>query len=47
MPAQTIAEAIVDRLAERGVTRMFGVPGGDCNLDMIEAGARKGIEFVP
>lgn len=46
MPAQTIAEAIVDRLAERGVTRMFGVPGGDCNLDMIEAGARKGIEFV-
>ena len=46
MPAQTIADAIVDRLAARGVKRMFGVPGGDCNLDMIEAGARKGVEFV-
>ena len=46
MPTQTIAEAIVDRLAARGVKRMFGVPGGDCNLDMIEAGARKGVEFV-
>lgn len=46
MPTQTIAEAIVERLAARGVKRMFGVPGGDCNLDIIEAGARKGVEFV-
>jgi acetolactate synthase-1/2/3 large subunit len=46
VPDQTIAEAIVDRLAARGVKRMFGVPGGDCNLDMIEAGARRGVEFV-
>jgi acetolactate synthase I/II/III large subunit len=46
MPVQTIAEAIVDRLAARGVKRMFGVPGGDCNLDIIEAGARKGVEFI-
>jgi acetolactate synthase-1/2/3 large subunit len=43
---QTIADAIVDRLAARGVKRMFGVPGGDCNLDIIEAGARKGVEFI-
>jgi acetolactate synthase I/II/III large subunit len=46
MPDQTIAEAIVERLANRGVKRMFGVPGGDCNLDMIEAGDRYGVEFV-
>lgn len=46
MPVQTIADAIVDRLAARGVKRMFGVPGGDCNLDIIEAGARKGVEFI-
>ena len=26
--------------------RFFGVPGGDCSLDLIEAAARAGIEFV-
>ena len=46
MAGQTIAEAIMERLAARGVRRMFGVPGGDCNLDMIEAGARKGVDFI-
>jgi acetolactate synthase I/II/III large subunit len=46
MSGRTIAEVIVERLAARGVTRMFGVPGGDCNLDIIEAGARMGVEFV-
>src|SRR6201996_9838519 len=46
MADQTIAEAIMERLAGRGVKRMFGVPGGDCNLDIIEAGARKGVDFI-
>lgn len=46
MPSQTIAQAIIERLAARGVRRMFGVPGGDCNLDMIEAGARNGVDFI-
>jgi acetolactate synthase-1/2/3 large subunit len=46
MAVQTIAEAIMERLAARGVKRMFGVPGGDCNLDIIEAGARYGVDFI-
>jgi acetolactate synthase-1/2/3 large subunit len=46
MPERTVAEAIIERLAARGVRRMFGVPGGDCNLDLIEAGQRLGVEFV-
>ena len=32
-----ISDAIAERLAARGVRRMFGVPGGDCNLDIIES----------
>jgi acetolactate synthase-1/2/3 large subunit len=42
----TVAEALARRLAEYGVRRIFGVPGGDCSLDLIDAGARTGIEFV-
>jgi acetolactate synthase-1/2/3 large subunit len=42
----TVADLIAERLAARKVRRMFGVPGGDCNLDVIEAAARVGIEFV-
>lgn len=46
MPDTTIADTIIDRLAARGVRRMFGVPGGDCNLDLIAAGNRAGVDFV-
>jgi len=46
MPARTVAESIIERLSARGVRRMFGVPGGDCNLDLIEAGQRIGVEFI-
>jgi len=42
----TVAERLAERLAARQVRRMFGVPGGDCNLDVIDAAARAGIEFV-
>ena len=42
----TVAEALVRRLADHGVRRFFGVPGGDCSLDLIDAAPRYGIEFV-
>jgi acetolactate synthase I/II/III large subunit len=44
--AANVAEAIVRRLADHGVRRIFGVPGGDCSLDVIDAAPRAGIEFV-
>ena len=43
---KTLADVLTDQLAERGVRRMFGVPGGGSSLDLIDAGARNGIEFV-
>lgn len=46
MPSQTVTEALVARLRDRGVTRIFGVPGGECNLDFIEASETAGIDFV-
>lgn len=42
----TIAELLAERLAAHGVKRFFGVPGGDCSLDLIEAAAGFGIDFV-
>jgi len=42
----TIAEVLAERLAAHGVKRFFGVPGGDCSLDLIEAAAGLGIDFV-
>ncbi len=41
----TVAELMAVTLREAGVTRMFGVPGGEI-LDFIEAARRAGIEFV-
>ncbi len=46
MGSRTVAESIAAELADRGVGRMFGVPGGGSSLDLIDAGARAGIEFV-
>jgi acetolactate synthase-1/2/3 large subunit len=49
-PAQGQAVLVVDvlakRLAARGVKRIFGVPGGDCSLDLISACGREGIDFI-
>ena len=42
----TVAAHVVAALARRGVRRMFGVPGGGSSLDLIEAGAAAGIDFV-
>jgi acetolactate synthase-1/2/3 large subunit len=44
--SETIIEVLAERLAAHGVTRFFGIPGGDCSLDLIEAAARRGIDFV-
>ena len=46
MPERTGAEVLVAHLAARGVKRFFGVPGGDCSLDLIDAAERSGIRFV-
>ena len=44
--AGTLAEAIAEELVGRGVRRIFGIPGGGSNLELIEAVGRRGIEFV-
>ena len=46
MSKQTGAQVLVAQLAARGVERIFGVPGGDCSLDIIEAAKQVGIDFV-
>ncbi len=45
-PPATLAAAIADQLAAAGVRRMFGVPGGGSSLDLIDAAAARGIDFV-
>lgn len=46
MTQQTVTEALVARLVEFGVARIFGVPGGECNLDFIAAAEAAGMQFV-
>lgn len=41
----TVADALAATLAEAGVTRMFGLPGGEI-LDFLEAARRVGIAFT-
>lgn len=41
-----LADALADGLLAAGVRRIFGVPGGGPNLDMIGAAAERGIGFV-
>ncbi|MDQ8730439.1 thiamine pyrophosphate-binding protein [Bradyrhizobium sp. LHD-71] len=43
---KTVANLWAERLASYGVKRFFGVPGGDCSLDIIQAAADHGIDFV-
>lgn len=45
LPPQVV-DVLAQRLAARGVKRVFGVPGGDCSLDLIDACARVGIDFI-
>jgi len=42
----TIAELVVSVFSANGVKRIFGVPGGGSSLDIMEAAAAVGIDFV-
>src|SRR2546428_1749620 len=42
----TVAELIVDGLRRAGVPRLFGVPGGGSNLEILEAARVQGLPFV-
>jgi acetolactate synthase-1/2/3 large subunit len=44
--SKPLVEHLVDALAERGVRRIFGVPGGGSSLDVIAAARARGIDFV-
>jgi acetolactate synthase-1/2/3 large subunit len=44
--AQTGAQVLVEHIAARGVKHLYGVPGGDCSLDIIEAAEKMGISFI-
>jgi acetolactate synthase-1/2/3 large subunit len=46
MTVETVSEAIVARLADEGVRFIFGVPGGECNLDVIAAAEKQGLRFI-
>ena len=41
-----VAGALAQALAESGVRRIYGLPGGGSSLDVIEAAAARGIDFV-
>src|SRR5574342_380476 len=42
----TVAEVLIDGLRRAGVQRIFGVPGGGSNLELIEAARAQGLPFV-
>lgn len=42
----TVVQALAQALSRAGVRRMFGVPGGGSSLDLIDAAATLGIDFV-
>ncbi len=46
MAIETVTEAIVDRLAATKAKYIFGVPGGECNLDFIAAADKLGMRFI-
>ena len=43
---RTLAQEIARQMAEAGVDRLFGVPGGGSSLQLIEAAEEAGIAFV-
>lgn len=46
MSDRAMAEVLAAAFAGHGVRRIFGVPGGGSSLDVIEAAAAAGIDFV-
>ena len=43
----TVAELIIADAHGRGLRHFFGLPGGDFPLDMMDAGRKYGVDFVP
>jgi acetolactate synthase I/II/III large subunit len=44
--SRAIAEVLADSVVRRGADRVFGIPGGGSNLDVIGACADRGVPFV-
>src|SRR5215468_5300475 len=42
----SVADILIDGLQRAGVPRLFGVPGGGSNLELIEAARIAGMPFV-
>ena len=42
----TVADVLIDGLCRAGVQRIFGVPGGGSNLELLEAARGAGLPFV-
>ena len=42
----TVADILIDGLCRAGVQRIFGVPGGGSNLELLEAARVAGLPFV-
>ena len=42
----TVAAVLIEGLQRAGVQRIFGVPGGGSNLELIEAARVAGLPFV-
>ena len=42
----TVADILIDGLCRAGVQRIFGVPGGGSNLELLEAARAAGVPFV-
>jgi acetolactate synthase-1/2/3 large subunit len=42
----TVAELVIDGLLRAEVPRLFGVPGGGSNLELVEAARARGLPFV-
>jgi len=42
----TVADVLIEGLRQAGVQRLFGVPGGGSNLELLEAARVQGLPFV-
>ena len=42
----SVAELLISGLVRAGVPRLFGVPGGGSNLELLEAARVQGLPFV-
>ena len=42
----TVADVLIESLRQAGVQRLFGVPGGGSNLELLEAARVQGLPFI-